>query len=94
MKIVAAVLGLSLVLLAGGCFEQTSGPRSYVGPLLRYHFAGRSGLPTGTNAARFKEIDSLATTAALRADIAQKLASAALPFWRSSLPAGATDQSP
>ena len=94
MKIVAAVLGLGLVLLAGGCFEQTSGPRSYVGPLLRYHFAGRSGLPTGTNAARFKEIDSLATTAALRADIAQKFASAALPFWRSSLPAGATDQSP
>ena len=92
MKIVAAVLGLALVLVAGGCFEQTTGPRTYKGPLLRYHFAGRTGLPAGTNAARFKEIEGLATTAALRADIAQKLAVAALPFWRNSLPVEANDQ--
>lgn len=92
MKIVAAVLGLALVLVAGGCFEQTTGPRTYKGPLLRYHFAGRTGLPAGTNAARFKEIEGLATTAALRADIAQKLSVAALPFWRNSLPGEANDQ--
>ncbi len=94
MKIVAAALGLGLVLLAGGCFEQTTGSRSYKGPLFRYHYAGRAGLPAGTNAARFKEIEALPSTAALKADVAQKFSTALLPFWKASLPAGATEQSP
>ncbi len=93
MKIVAAVVGLVSVMFLGGCFEQAGGARSYKGPLLRYHFAGRGTIAPGTNAARFKEIEALATTAALRGDIAQKLAAAALPFWKNHLPAGATDQS-
>ena len=92
MKIVSAVLGLALVFLAAGCFEQTNGPRSYAGPLLRYHFAGRANLPAGTNAARFKEIDAMPATAQLRSQLAQKLAAAALPFWRKDLPVDATDQ--
>lgn len=82
-----------MALLATGCFEQTGGARSYKGPLFRYHFSGRAHLPAGTNAARFKEIDALPATAELRATLAQKLAGAALPFWRKELPAGATDQS-
>lgn len=94
MKIVAAALGLGLVLLVGGCFEQTAGPRTYKGPLFRYHYSGRAGLPAGTNAARFKEIEALPSTAALRADIAQKFAATLPTFWRDSLPAGATDQTP
>lgn len=94
MKNVAAALGIGLVLLVGGCLEQATGPRTYKGPLFRYHYSGRAGLPAGTNAARFKEIEALPSTAALRADIAQKLSAALLPFWRESLPAGVTDQSP
>ena len=93
MKIVSVVLGLSVLLLAAGCFEQTAGPRSYKGPLFRYHFAGRAHLATATNGTRFKEIDALPATAELRGSLAQKLAAAALPFWRKELPAGAADQS-
>jgi hypothetical protein len=93
MKIAFAVAGLSVTLLATGCFEQAGGARSYKGPLFRYQFAGRAHLPAGTNAARFREIDALPATAELRAALAQKLAGAALPFWRKELPAGATDQS-
>lgn len=93
MKTVAAALGLLLVILVGGCFEQTTGSRTYKGPLFRYHYSGRAGLPAGTNATRFKEIDALPSTAALRSDIAQKLSAALLPFWRDSLPAGVPDQS-
>ena len=92
MKIAFGVAGLSMALLATGCFEQTGGARSYKGPLFHYHFAGRAHLPAGTNAARFKEIDALPATAELRGALAQKLAAAALPFWRKELPAGATDQ--
>lgn len=93
MKIVTAIIAVGLVLAVGGCFDPASGPRSYEGPLFRYHFSGRAGFPAGTNAARFKEIEALPSTAALRSDIARKFASALLPFWRDSLPAGAGDQS-
>ncbi len=92
MKIVSTVLGLATLLLLAGCFEQTNGVRSYTGPLFRYHFAGRANLPPGTNAARFKEIDAMPATAALRSELAQKLAAAAVPFWRKELPADAADQ--
>lgn len=94
MNKVAVAAGLVLACLVGGCFEQAGGTKSYKGPLLRYHFAGRAAIAPGTNAARFKEIDALPSTAALRADIAQKTASAAFRFWKKDLPAGAADQSP
>ena len=93
MKKIAAFLGLAAVLLTGGCLDQLGGTRSYKGPLFRYHYAGRTHLPEGTNAARFKEIDALPATADVRRQLSQKLAAAALPFWRKDLPAGATDQS-
>jgi hypothetical protein len=93
MKIAFAVAGLGAALLATGCFEQTGGARTYKGPLFRYHFAGRTHLPSGTNATRFREIDALPATADLRAALAQKLAAAALPFWRKELPAGVPDSS-
>lgn len=92
MNKLAVVAGLALVFLVGGCFEQAGGTRLYKGPLLRYHFAGRAAIAPGTNAARFKEIDARPSTAALRSDIAQKLAAAAFVFWQKELPAGALDQ--
>jgi hypothetical protein len=93
MKSVYAILGLAVLVVTAGCLDQAGGTRSYKGPLFHYHFAGRTHLAAGTNATRFKEIDALPETAELRGHIAQKLAAAALPFWRKELPAGATDQS-
>ena len=79
MKKIVPILGWAGVVLAAGCLEQTvPGPRSYKGPLFRYHFAGRTHLPAGTNATRLKEIDALPATAALRGQIAEKLAGGGL----------------
>lgn len=82
-----------MLIVTVGCLEQVGGTRSYKGPLFHYHYAGRANLPAGTNATRFKEIDALPATAELRGQLAQKLAAAALPFWRADLPADATDPS-
>ena len=75
-----------------GCFDQAGGARSYKGPLLRYHSASRAQLTVGTNAAILKEIAVMPATTDLRGHLAQKLAAAALPFWRKELPADAADQ--
>jgi hypothetical protein len=89
-----AALGLTLIFLTAGCLEEPgASPRSYKGPLLRYHFGGPAGLPTGTNAAIFREIFSSPASVALRGQVADKLAATTLPFWRNDLPAGASDQS-
>ncbi|HXI54233.1 MAG TPA: hypothetical protein VNH84_22125 [Candidatus Saccharimonadales bacterium] len=83
-----------LVALVAGCLDSGGGsPSAYKGPLLRYHFAGRAHLPTGTNAVIYRTIDGLPITAELRGDIAQKLAAGALPFWKKDLPAGVGDAS-
>ena len=92
MKIVSSVLGVAALLVVAGCLEQVGGPRTYKGPLLRYHFAGHAHFPASASATRLKEISALPQSAALRAEIAKKLAAAALPFWSKELPAGATDQ--
>lgn len=93
MKIVSGLLALAAVFVAAGCFDQAGGARSYKGPLLRYHSASRAQLAAGTNASVLKEIGAMPATAELRAQLAQKLAAAALPFWRKDLPADAADQS-
>lgn len=93
MKSIGAFWGLVALVMTAGCLDQVGGARSYQGPLFRYHYAGRAHLPEGTNATRFKEIDALPATAEFRSQLSQKLAAAALPFWRKDLPAGATDQS-
>src|SRR6266536_1189960 len=78
MKKIVPTLGWAGVVLAAGCLEHLGpGPRSYKGPLVRYHFAGQTHLPAGTNATRLKEIDALPATTALRGQIADKLAAAA-----------------
>ena len=96
MKKVAALLGM--ILLAGlvwvGCLDQAGpGTSTYKGPLFRYHYAGRTHLPTGTNAVVYREIDALPLTAELRGELAQKLAAGAFTFWKRDLPAGVPDAS-
>jgi hypothetical protein len=93
MKKIVVAVGLAALVATVGCLEQVGGTRAYKGPLFHYHYAGRAHLPTGTNAARFREIDAMPATAELRAELSAKLAAAAVPFWRADLPAGATDQS-
>lgn len=97
MKKVSAALGtvlLTSLLVLVGCLDQDTGSASrYKGPLFRYHYAGQSHLPAGSNAVVYKAIDAMDLTAQLRAEVARKLAQATLPFWRKDLPPGATDQS-
>lgn len=82
-------LGLGLVLV--GCLDQGGNGSTYKGPLLRYHFAGRSHLPPATNALVYRVVDALPATAELRADLARKLSSGSMALWRRDLPAGATN---
>src|SRR5262245_32129584 len=98
MKKVASLL--ACVSVAGllalvGCLDQPLGSADsrYQGPLFRYHYVGRTHLPTGSNAVVYRAIDGLRQTAELRADVARKLAQATLPFWSKDLPPGVTDQS-
>ncbi|HXJ57292.1 MAG TPA: hypothetical protein VNU68_11565 [Verrucomicrobiae bacterium] len=89
------VMALSSLLVLVGCLDQTGpgGTPRYQGPLFRYHYGGRTHLPTGTNAVAYRAIDALPVTAELRAEVAQKFAQATLRFWSKDLPPGVTDQS-
>ena len=85
-------VGLSSAFWSNGCFDDsTGGKSSYTGPLLRWHFAGHDAIARATNAARFKEIEGLPVTDALRGQMATNFARAALKLWVKDLPAGAAD---
>ena len=93
MNKIATLLGLVGALLTAGCLEQDAiGPRSYKGPLLRYHFAGQTQILAGTNATRLKEIAQMPVTAEFRGQLAGKLAGAAHLFWKKELPPGSIDK--
>ena len=85
-------VGLTAALWSKGCFDDsTGGKSSYTGPLLRWHFAGHDAVARATNAARFKEIEAMPATEALRGQMATNFARAALKLWAKDLPAGAVD---
>jgi len=63
------------------------------GWLWRSHYAGRTALARGTNAAMLKRIDQLPASTAFRAQIAAGLARAPREFWQKDLPAGVPDAS-
>lgn len=85
-------VGLTAAFWSNGCFDDsTGGKSSYTGPLLRWHFAGHDAIARATNAARFKEIEGLPVTEALRGQMATNFARAALKLWAKDLPAGAAD---
>src|SRR5262249_1191100 len=90
-----SVPAVALVMVVAGCLDQGAPESStHKGPLFRYHFAGRTHLPPGTNAAVYKAIDAMPATAELRAEVARKLAVAALPFWKKDLAAGVSNAAP
>ena len=85
-------VGLTAAFWSNGCFDDsTGGKSSYTGPLLRWHFAGHDAIARATNAARFKEIEGMPATDALRGQMATNFARAALKLWAKDLPAGAAD---
>lgn len=94
MKKSVAILGvaaLAVLAFGAGCLDSGSGG-NYKGPLVRYHFTGRTALANGSSALVLKRVDALPETAALRAHLGRKLAGAATEIWREDLPAGVEAQ--
>src|SRR5690242_13502418 len=93
MRKLVVSLGLATTALLAGCYEKADTKETGAsGPLYRHHFAGMTQILKGTNAAKFKEVWALKSSAEVRQQLLDKLAVAPREFWRKQLPTTASDQ--
>src|SRR5262249_20142736 len=91
MKIYLVMLIALAAAFFSGCYDKAKASAP-TGSLLRAHFIGINGIKQDTNALKLKEILAQPSSAVMRTQVLDKIASTPFQLWQKSLPKGVTNQ--